>query len=799
MLKSHFLSGFTAVILIFGLHEQAEAEIITSGITTAGEQSSKSPTAERDDKLGNNQITSDSIVIDGDKLELHLDRGMHALGNASISRGKQTILGDEIDYDVQNDTLHVKGNVRIELGDALLTGPELRMRLSENVGEMHDAAISMVKENPRLIKNRALSGTQNLTSQVNESSANYSAAVDEDNSTRMPQQSRGDAKMIFFEGQDKKRLKDARYTTCAAGVDDWYIKAKELALNEFTEAGVGKNAYIEFKKIPILYAPWISFTYSGQRKSGLLAPSFGSTTNTGFELSAPYYWNIAPNMDATITVREMSKRGIQLQGEFRYIEENFFGKDALEYLPNDGQTGQTRYYTNLKHQHNFGNGWSAGYSLEKTSDNKYFSELSTRIITTSRILLPQQFNVNYANENWRFNALAQKFQTLDDKTYPYERLPQMTLNGNKYFGDANANLYSQLVAFDINKNSPSLSALPTGTRLTLYPSISLPMSKPYGYITPKLGIHYTNYALNNAANNLESQQRTLPIFSVDSGLYFDRAFKVGPRDYSQTLEPRIFYAYIPYKNQSSIPVFDTGESDLNFSTLFRENRFTGNDLVNDANQLSYALTSRLIETATGAQRLSASIGQRYYFNNLKVSLPPATLNQSNSSDIIVGLSANLKSSWRLDTYLQYNTQNSNVARTTVSSRFNPEPGKTLNLSYSYKPDLAGETLLTRTGINQFNASGQWSLGKGWYGVGRVNYSLKENQIIETLAGVEYNAGCWQTRSVIQRVSTATAQANYALFFQLELGGIASIGTNPLSIIKRSIPGYASSGLTPDAY
>lgn len=797
MLKSRFLTGFAAVILTFSMRAQAEAEIITYETTTLGKQPSNLPVAEDDKKLDSDQITGDSIVIDGDKLELHLDRKMRALGNASISRGKQTILGDEIDYDVQNDTLHVQGNVRIELGDARLSGPELHMRLSENIGEMRDASISIVKETPRQLKNSAQITTQNLAAKVNDTSTNFSSGADENNSTRVPQQSRGDAQTIFFDGQDKKRLKDARYTTCAAGVDDWYIKAKDLALNDFTESGVGKNAYIEFKKIPILYTPWISFSYSGQRKSGLLAPSFGSTTNTGFELTAPYYWNIAPNMDATLTVREMSKRGVQLQGDFRYLEENFSGKDALEYLPNDNQTSQSRYYANLKHQQNFGNGWSAGYSLEKTSDNKYFSELSTRIITTSRIILPQQFNVDYVDENWRFNALAQKFQTLDNKTYPYERLPQMTLNGDKYFGDTKANLYTQLVAFDINKNSPNQATLPTGTRLTLYPSISLPMSRPYGYITPKLGVHYTNYALNNVANNLESQQRTLPIFSLDSGLYFDRAFKVGPRDYTQTLEPRVFYAYIPYKNQSNIPVFDTGEADLNFSTLFRENRFTGNDLVNDANQLSYALTTRLIETDTGAQRLSASIGQRYYFNSPKVTVPRAALNQSNSSDIVAGLSANLRSSWRVDTFLQYSTQNSNAVRTTLSSRYNPEPGKTFNLSYSYKPDLVGEAV--SSGINQFDVSAQWPLGQGWYGVGRANYSLKENQIIETLAGVEYNAGCWQTRTVIQRVSTATAQANYALFFQLELGGLASIGTNPLSIIKRSIPGYASSGLTPDAY
>ena len=806
MLKSRFLTGFTAVILAFSLRAQAETEVLTNDVApSASDQPS-------------NEVTSDSIVIDGDKLELHLDRQMHVIGNASISRGKQTILGDDIDYDVQNDTLHVTGNAHIELGSATLTGPELHMQLSESIGEMRDASIVITKPNALQLKNRSeissekigtlqdqknsneesllktKNATKNLASQSNETLDMLDA--DSTTASTIPPQSRGDATTIFFEGQDKKRLENARYTTCAAGVDDWYIKAKEIAINNFTESGVGKNAYIEFKKIPLLYTPWISFSYGGQRESGLLAPTFGTTTKTGLDVSVPFYWNIAPNMDATLTTREMSKRGIQLQGDFRYLGDTFSGKDDLEYLPNDNQTSQTRYYANFKHQQTFANGWSAGYDLEKVSDNQYFSDLSTRIITTSQIILPQQFNVGYNNDIWHFNALAQKFQTLDNLTYPYERLPQLTLTGNDYFGDVNANLYTQFVAFDANKNAPVVPIMPTGNRFTVYPSISLPMTKPYGYITPKFGINYTNYSLSNIASNLESQQRTLPIFSIDSGLFFDRDLKVGDRNYSQTLEPRMLYVYIPYKNQSNIPLFDTGLADLNFGSMFRENQFTGNDLINNANQVSLALTTRLIETDTGIQRLSASIGQRYYFTDQKVALPSATLSQANSSDIIAGLSASLRSNWRVDTYWQYNTVDSNAVRTTISSRYNPEPGKAFNLSYSYLRNSAAAGLVSN-GINQFDINGQWPLGQGWYGVGRVNYSLQDKQIIESLAGIEYNAGCWKTRSVIQRVSTATANANYALFFQLELGGIASIGTNPLSIIKRSIPGYATTGLNPD--
>ncbi|MBX9706079.1 MAG: LPS-assembly protein LptD, partial [Gammaproteobacteria bacterium] len=460
----------------------------------------------------------------------------------------------------------------------------------------------------------------------------------------------------------------------------------------------------------------------------------------------------------------------------------------------DNQTGQNRYYTNLKHQQNFGNGWSAGYSLEKVSDDEYFSDLSTRIVTTSRINLPQQFNVDYADDTWRFNAIAQKFQTLDKVSYPYERLPQITLNGNKDYGDFNANLYTQLVAFDTNKNAPTKV---TGSRFTIYPSISLPMNQTYGYITPKIGIHHTSYSLNDDPNNNSSQERTLPIASLDAGLFFDRDFKIASRNYTQTIEPRMFYVYIPKAKQSDIPIFDTSDTDLNFSSLFSENQYTGNDRINNANQLSFALTSRLIESDTGIQRLTASIGQRYYFADQTVSLPGAALRKSNSSDIIAGLSSYLKTSWNVDAFWQYNTDDSRSVRTTVSSHYAPEPGKALNLSYSYRRDTPGA--LTSTGLDQFDLSGQWPLGKGWYGVGRINYSLRESSIIETLAGLEYDAGCWQTRTVIQRVSTATANANYAFFFQLELGGLASIGANPLSVIKRNIPGYVNTGLIPDTY
>ena len=438
------------------------------------------------------------------------------------------------------------------------------------------------------------------------------------------------------------------------------------------------------------------------------------------------------------------------------------------------------------------------------------------------MLLPQQFNVDYADETWRFNGIAQQFQTLDGVSYPYERLPQLTLSGSKYYGDIKANLYTQLVAFDTNSSNINAALLTTGTRLTAYPSLTESFTRSYGYITPKVGVHMTSYTLNNDPNSLGPQQRALPILSVDSGLYFDREFKIANRAYAQTLEPRLFYVYIPNTDQSKIPVFDSGLIDLNFSSLFAENQFSGNDRINNANQISAGLTTRFIESDTGMQRLSASIGQRYYFSDQKVALDyknPASFRQSNSSDIIAGLSANLKTNWKVDAFLRYNTLAGVTPNQTITSRYSPEPGKVLNLSYSHRNDAVGTmyfaqgtsdltkaNAIAAANVDQFNVSGQWPLKPGWFAVGRINYSIQTKQMIESLAGVEYNAGCWIARSVIQRISTiatiptaTSGNANYALFFQLELGGLASIGANPLGIIKRSVPGYVNTGMIPETY
>ncbi len=751
-----------------------------------------------------------SIQIEGDKLDLYLDRKMRATGNAEISKGDQHIYGDSIEYDVQNDELKVNGNARIDLGDSEIRGPALNMRLSESIGEMRDASITLSKQvsgsaqkepaprnDPSVYTQSKLLNTQtSLTDDPKQYQDDYrepATPIGQSSVDPKFSASRGDAKAVFFEGQDKKRLKNARYTTCEPGVDDWYIKANEIVLDDYTQSGTAKNAYVEFKGVPLLYTPWMSFTFNNERKSGFLAPTVGSTTRSGFEALVPYYINIAPDMDATVGTRYMSKRGLQLQGDFRYLGETYSGIDSLEYLDNDSSTDKRRYYANFSHNHSFENGWSAGYNLEKVSDDQYFADMSTRIINTSRVNLPQEGRVDYVGDVWRFNGLVQKYQTLDSTNFPYERLPQLTLTANKEWGYVNTDLYSQWTYFDRNNKAP-LAA--TGSRVVVYPSISAPFTQSYGFITPKLGLHMTQYSLKdnnftinsaNVSNNNDS--RTLPIFSVDSGLYFERDLNIVKNSYTQTIEPRLFYVYIPNHNQDLLPVFDSALADLNLTTLFTENQFTGSDRINNANQLSLALTSRMIDKDTGIERMAATLGQRYYFDNQNVVLPGGVKSQGVRSDIIGALTARLSNKWNLDVASQYNTDSGNFIRNNITARYNPEPGKLFNFSYLYTKDM----------LEQFNTSGQWPLSRGWYGVARYNYSVRDSKPIESLAGLEYDAGCWQLRTVIQRVQTATAKANYGLFFQLELGGLASIGANPLNLLRRDIPGYLSSSEIPNIY
>ena len=720
------------------------------------------------------EISQGSIEIEGDSLETLLDRKMKAKGNAILKKGNKTIKAEVIEYDEISEKLITTGNTNIDLESMSLRGSKLSLKLSDETGQMDDASFNFKpgqKQEKFVIKNGVV---------VSKRSYDF----------------RGDAKTIFFEGENKKRLQSGRVTTCETDSDDWYLKSSNMEVNTKTDRVNASNAVVEFKGLPVLYTPYINFSLNKNRKSGFLATTFGTTTKSGFDFQIPYYFNISPNMDATLTARYLGKRGPQADGEFRYLEENYSGKNQIQFMKHDEDSGKdNRYLVKLEHQHKFNNGWSASYNYQKVSDDTYFSDLATMIQVTSVVNLPQRANINYAGDTWKFNALTEKYQTLTNASNsPYQRLPQLDLSGRKDFGSYILDFKSQWAYFDRDeKFTYSDTQRVTGSRLTLTPSISVPFTETYGYIKPKLSANVRSYNLNDSS--IGKKDILTPIVSVDSGMYFDRTVNLLNQNFTNTLEPRLFYVYIPYKDQSSLPNFDTGLSDLNMQTLFSENQYNGQDRINDANQLTASITSKFIDK-NGKERLSGIVAQRYYFDDRKIFGTELDAKKANS-DIFMGGTARLANSLNLDAMFQYDPTSSKLLRSTLSSRYNPEPGKMLNLSYRMIDNVSDNT----QDLKVFNAAGQWPLGNRFYSIARYNYDLKTSQTIEILGGVEYDGGCWVARTIFDRISLPTSpQPNYTFFVQLELNGLGAIGSDANKLnnfLYRNVPGVRTVNQIPD--
>ena len=720
------------------------------------------------------EISEGSIEIEGNSLETLLDRRMKAKGNAILKKGNTTIKAEVIEYDEVSEKIITTGNTNIDLESMSLRGSKLSLKLSDETGQMDDASF--------IFKN---------ADKPEKSVIKRGVVV-----TKRSYDFRGDAKAIFFEGENKKRLQSSRITTCEADSDDWYIKSSNMEVNTKTDRVNASNAILEFKGLPVLYTPSIDFSLNKNRKSGFLSSTFGTTSQSGFEFRVPYYFNISPNMDATLTARYLGKRGPLADGEFRYLTENYSGFNQLQYMNHDQSSGQdNRYYLKLDHQHKFNNGWSASYNYQKVSDDTYFSDLATMIQVTSVVNLPQRANINYAGETWKFNALTEKYQTLTNASNsPYQRLPQLNLSGRKDFDSYILDFKSQWAYFDRDeKFTYGLNEKPTGSRLSITPGISVPFTRTYGYIKPKLSANVRSYNLNNSS--IGNKDIFTPIVSVDSGMYFDRTVNLLNQNFTNTLEPRLFYVYIPYKDQSALPNFDTGLADLNMQTLFSENQYNGQDRINDANQLTASITSKFIDK-NGKEKLSGILAQRYYFEDRKIFGTELNAKKANS-DIFMGATARLANSFNLDAMFQYDPDSSKLLRSTLSSRYNPEPGKILNLSYRMIENVSD--------INQdlkvFNAAGQWPLGNRFYSIARYNYDLKTSQTIEVLGGVEYDGGCWVARTIFDRISLPTnPEPNYTFFMQLELNGLGTIGSDARKLnnfLYRNVPGVRTVNQIPD--
>jgi len=696
------------------------------------------------------------LFIDADRLQGRQDGDIEAEGNVRLRKRGQAAHADWLRLDQPANEFTAEGNVRMEIGPDVVEGARLRYNLHSDRGEM---------ENPRytLHKTPVTIGERQLFREAD---------------------ARGSAERILFEGPNQYRAQRTQYTTCGPGNDDWYLRAGDLAIDKDRDVGVARDTSIVFMGTPIFYSPYLSFSLHQQRKSGFLTPHYGSTNTGGAELTVPYYLNLAPNRDATIAPRIMTRRGVLVNGEFRYLEPTYLGEARGEVLPDDNvRGGEERWAYLIRHNQTLPSGWFGGFRLQKVSDNNYFTDLATQIALTSQVQLPSDVTLGRVGAwgsagSYGLDALVQRWQTLQADplvpvTPPYNRLPQLALSAARQeVLHTDFDFYGQYVAFD----HPTLV---DGQRALAYPSVSLPLQTAYAYVTPKLGINLTRYSIEQNSSGYTSQNRTLPIFSTDSGMAFERPTAFGGVPYLQTLEPRLYYVYIPFRDQSQIPVFDSAQQDINFATIYSENQFSGWDRINDANQLTLGVSSRLIETDTGSQRLRVGVAQRYYFETQRVTLPGVPVRSGNNSDLLAALSGTVAPHWTADAGLQYSTDFSQTQKFNVGTRYLPRPGQVLNLSYR-------ETI---NSIQQTDVSTQWPVGRGWTGLARWNYSLRDERTLEALLGAEYNGGCWMLRMVAHRFATTTQEASTTFFLQLELNGVSRIGSNPMEALRRNIGGY----------
>jgi LPS-assembly protein len=631
---------------------------------------------------------------------------------------------------------------------------------------------------------------------------------------------RGHASAVIRDSKTVSRYQDVAYTSCPTGSQDWVIHASELKIDKEEGEGIAKNAWLEFKGAPVFYSPYMSFPTDSNRKSGFLAPSFGSTQRSGINFGMPYYWNIAPNYDATFKPRYLTKRGILLAGDFRYLTESSLGQTNLELLPNDYlKQNQPRYFASVKNTTRFTDKVHANVDLNYVSDKNYFAELGSALSLPNFSYLKSQADVGYYGDMMNAVARIENYQSIDKyltgNKLPYRKLPEIDIHFKHEFNQlpvpVNVALNNEFVYFQH-------SSLLNGQRSNVKPSVSMPLQSESAYITPKASLQYTNYFLSDPLISGYSSQisRTLPIFSTDSGMTFERNLNLGGKGFLNTIEPRLFYLYIPRADQKDIPIFDTSAYDIWFNTLFRENRFSGLDRIQDANQVTMAVSSRLIDEHTGKERAKFSLGNILYFQDREVQAPfyiqkidangkptletftPPTETGS-FSNVIGELSAKINDHVAIDSGIQFDPYQNEISRGKAILHLTNQPNEIINVGYRYRK-IAPTIIPNRENdIIQSDMSFHYPVYDNWSAVGRWQYSLLYNSTQESFLGIEKENCCWRFRVIGRRyVNNLNVFSNGAdvqgvsqtgIFFQVELKGLTGVGEKIDTFLEQNIYGY----------
>ena len=582
--------------------------------------------------------------------------------------------------------------------------------------------------------------------------------------TLLERGARGTAEEMAIEKSGRASFSGIRYTSCAPGDNSWQLSAGMLDLNQDTGIGTARNATLRLGGVPVLYTPYIRFPIDGERHTGLLFPTVGNNTRTGFDARWPIYLNLAPNYDAIVTPRAMSERGVQLGLSGRYLSERSKGNANVEYVPRDAKfDGQSRGLAELQHDALINNRLSLQLHYAEASDPNYFEDLSfTPGLSANPYLESSARLVYQAPASFTLQALVQRFQPLagtlavDD---PYQRLPELRFDGitrNAWLG-TRLGLNAEVTNF-ARQNSVE------GVRQVVRPYLNWSHDEGGYYGAVQADAHLTRYQLRDADDQmLDDRQRSLPIVSGDAGLRFARS---GDDGGLQILEPRLFYLYAPYRNQNGLPIFDAGQPDYDFPQLFARNRFIGQDRIADANQLTTALTYRALDPVQGATRLTASFGQIYRFVPSRVSAPGLAAADTGGSDYLASSELRINSKLSTTALLQVSPESGQFSRTNFALRYRDGRYRA-DFGYRYRSGL----------LEQFDVSGALPLGSSIRVASRVRYSAREERLLDTLVGLEYETCCYAVQAAYRRyLVNSSGDIDSGIFFQLDLKGLSRLGT-----------------------